>query len=110
MRINLADPSTWPNMAPPIRYFFAPQLAALLLIVAVVVNAVAGIGRRRPFAPLWGWVVLGLAYSLPPAAFPLSYLGVGLFAALTLSSLCTFLAVWWGVRCFGGNEPRSGGA
>lgn len=71
-RIDPADPATWPNMAPQIRYLLLPVLMLPGLCFAAVLHPVLG----RFFGPLRGCepvshVLIGLSYSAVLLGLPL---------------------------------------
>jgi type IV secretory pathway VirB2 component (pilin) len=59
--IDPANPNTWPEMGPQVRYFLVPVIGAILAVVAVCLNAIVGLFHRRDFH--WAvWPILGVAY------------------------------------------------
>ena len=103
-RIDAAEPSTWPNMAPAIRFMLVPELVLFFLPVAIIVNAALGIGVRRKLPRLMHWAILGLAYSLPALSLALSHGGIHPRLALVLTSTCTISSAWLVVSRFGGRR------
>lgn len=81
-RIDPNDPSTWPNMAPQIRYLFIPVVAGGLTVAAVILNWLMSLVDRRRIVSLTHWVLLGASFSFLASSLPLRYLGVSIEASL----------------------------
>jgi hypothetical protein len=101
--IDPADSSTWPNMAPQIRYYFVPMLVAHCLVVAAVVEPLLRyVVVRRTLARWHQWLLLGLGYSLLHIDLPmdglLPYPASRLFG-LALAVICALL-----LRVLGGRR------
>lgn len=75
-RIDPNDSSTWPNMAPQVRYYFIPVFSVPLAVVAILVNLCLQLFGSRRFPRVGHWVLLGVAFSLVLLAFPLIKVGV----------------------------------
>lgn len=105
--INPADPNTWPEMGPQVRYFFVPIFGTILAIVAVCLNVIIGLFHRRDFH--WAvWFILGTAYSLMLSALPLGRVIHMPMLGGTISLLFTVLAVVALRIVFGKEKPNGG--
>ncbi len=92
-QIDAGDSRTWPNMAPQIRYYFIPIIAAFVAIGSVVVNLMLGLIQRRRLVRLIHWAFLGGAYSLVLIALPITRVGVNGTAALIIAAIAAISAV-----------------
>ncbi|MGE5492256.1 MAG: hypothetical protein ACM31P_13315 [Actinomycetota bacterium] len=105
--IDPADPNTWPEMGPQVRYFFVPVFGTILAILAVCLNAIVGFFHRRDFH--WAvWFMLGAAYSFMLSALPLSRAIHVPALGGTISLLFTVLAVAAIRIVFGKGKPNGG--
>jgi hypothetical protein len=101
--IDPNDSSTWPDMAPQVRYFFIPVVAGAIVIVAIVANLLLSLIDGRRMGLVTHWLLLGAAYSLVASALPMRYLGlnvpIALAVGVVLALACVLLIRWrYGVR------------
>jgi hypothetical protein len=96
--IDPSDPSTSPNMAPQIRYYFIPFLAAALAVASVLFNLLLDFIQRRRLFRLSHWMILGAAYGLAASSLLTRYFSIGGALPLLLGpalAICAVLLVRW---------------
>jgi type IV secretory pathway VirB2 component (pilin) len=105
--IDPANPNTWPEMGPQVRYFLVPVIGTILAVVAVCLNAIVGLFHRRDFH--WAvWPILGVAYSIMLSALPLGRAIHIPMLGNTITVLLTVLAVAATRIIFGKKNPNGG--
>lgn len=92
-RIDSGDATTTIHLArPEAAYSFIPLLAAVIALVAIVVNSVLGLLLRRHLSRAVHWGMLGAAFALISVAQPLSAIGINEPLVLWLSAATAVLS------------------
>lgn len=92
-RIHSGDSTTAVHLArPEVAYSFIPVLAAVIALVAIVVNSVLGLLLRRHLHRALHWGMLGVAFALISLAQPISAIGINDPLVLWLSAAAAVLS------------------
>jgi hypothetical protein len=102
-RIDMNDPSTWPNMGPGMSYFAIPDFLLAAAVPSIVVNWLFNRAGVRRVVHRRHWFALGEAYSLFAASYPLTIAGLHGTLSLFVGGVLAIGTAWvvrnrWGVH------------
>jgi hypothetical protein len=100
-RIDPDDHTTWPNMAPQIRYYFIPIVALPLVLGSVLAKMLLNLAKRCQFRRYSHWAALGFCYGIVGVALPLVRTGLSLYPAIGIALAVSLGMALWVRRQFG---------
>jgi len=84
--------------SPALRLYYVPVFVVFIAVMALIANALIGVGRRRGLGRTRDWLLLGGCYSLVMAALPLMRLGLPAVVATLCSTLLPAVSAYLLVR------------
>jgi len=84
--------------SPALRLYYVPVFVVFIGVMALIANALIGVGRRRGLRRTRDWLLLGGCYSLVMAALPLMRLGLPAVVATLCSTLLPAVSAYLLVR------------
>jgi hypothetical protein len=96
--LETGQPSGAPPMSPVLRLYYVPVFVVFIGVMALIANALMGVGRRMRLRRASDWLLLGGSYSLVMAALPLMRLGLPAVMATLCSTVLPALSAYLLVR------------
>lgn len=100
-QIDMADPSTWPNMGPQMAYFGIPMFTAFVAVPSVLINLCLDLAKQGRVSGPRLWFVLGAAYSLLGTSYPMAVAGMNGVVSLLIGATVAIVAALFVRRHWG---------